>query len=1825
MKKTLLLFLLLPFFGFAQTTFSAGTYYINSTSSTTYLKSLSSAITELNKSGSSITGPVVFSLDESQSLSSQITINPIVGSSTANTLTIKPTDAVTNLTISGNIASGAVIALNGADNIIIDGNNNLKIYNTFNTTNSNTARLGIWLYNNSDNNIIQNLNIELNIAGLTTEASSTGVMAGSSTIGGNGNNINNTIQNVTFTKVKQAIVIKGQNLSNTGWKILNNKIESTDDNTKAYLGIYLLNTATYTITGNSLNGIKLPSGIGGSPTHSAIYLENANDGIISKNIISNIENLRGTYSGYGIYVSGNNPTISENTISNVNTNSTTTGAFGIRAEGNNTTLYNNKVSTIISSQAKSTAGIYTSGNNQLLYNNYVNNVASTGGGDAATQDGFGIYINSGATIKLYHNSVKLTTNQASGSSAALYLNSGSDFDIRNNIFVNTQTSGSLRFAIFSLEGDASKFTNINNNDYYSTQHIGCFGSYYTTSNRKTTLALWQSATGKDGASLNVNPLFTNSTLDLDTTDASNKTLAGTTTLLTTITSDIYNSARVKPYMGAYEIVSCLSPSITTQPTSPAAVCTGTGTQTITVAATGTGLTYVWKKDGTAVANGGVISGQGTNSLTLTSPTATNAGSYTVEITGACTPVVTSNAVTVTVNANNTFGAASSTPNVCINTAITAVTLTTVGATGISNSGVSGANGLPAGVSAAWASNQITISGTPTASGTFTYSIPLTGGCGSVNATGSITVNSQSTAPTGITGTTTICNGSSTTLTVAGGSLGTGATVQWFTGSCGGTSAGTGNSITVSPTTNTIYYVRYSGTCNTTTCANVTVNVTPTNTVTTASSTPNVCINTAITAVTLTSVGATGISNDGVSGANGLPAGVSATWASNQITISGTPTASGTFTYSIPLTGGCGSVNAAGTITVNPIVTPSVTITSTPSGTVCQGTNITFNAFVTNGGTTTTYKWYRNTTLITNQTGSAFNINDLENGDIVKVIITSNAACATTTTATSNEIQPSITMTDRGRTQGGGTICKGTATPLMKLVNYYGPGNVPYTETSKILYWEYSDDNNNTWTQIPGTANLNQYQPPETLTANRAYRAQAQTPGCNKLFAAIETTVIIKPLPTVTFTAQPGTETCKNTNVTYTTQASQFTYLWTVPGTVNVDYTIVSGSLATTSNTVTLKWLTAGSKTVTVNYKNSYSTNGSGVPNNDGCYATTPASAATTVTAPLSAPTQGTIVVPTCTVPTGSITLNSLAGSGTLAYQGPNSSTNSYTITGNSMTIPGLTPGDYTFSVSNSCGTVYSATITLQGANKWNGTAWSSGAEPTTDDILEFDSDYSLNKDINGCSCTVTNNAKVTIASGKTLNIINAVNVVSGSLTFENSASLVQKNNVTNTGNINYKRNITVRRLDLTYWSSPVTATPGFTMHDLSPNTLLDKYYTWVQATGWTVNLNGTLVMTQGKGYSIRAPQPYDTATPALYTGTFIGVPNNGNISYTPEAASWNLIGNPYPSALNANKLMNANANLGSLYFWTHNSSPTALPGETLYKYASADFAVYNLTGATASSTGGPVPSGYIGAGQAFFAKVSTGDPINFTNTMREIGTNQQFYKTTESSDTDVKSRVWLNFTNTQGAYKQVIIGYLNGATNYWDMNYDAATMNGNSYVDFYSINDSRKLTIQGRAMPFDNTETLPLGYKTTVAGDFTVAIDHVDGLFTDQAVYLEDKVTGKITDLRASNYTFTSEIGTFAERLVLRYTNKTLGTGDFDDLESTILVSVKDKVIKLTSSKESIKGVVIYDINGKLLYDNKKIDSTEFQLSNLQSSNQVLLVTVTLDNDFTTTKKIIFQ
>lgn len=126
---------------------------------------------------------------------------------------------------------------------------------------------------------------------------------------------------------------------------------------------------------------------------------------------------------------------------------------------------------------------------------------------------------------------------------------------------------------------------------------------------------------------------------------------------------------------------------------------------------------------------------------------------------------------------------------------------------------------------------------------------------------------------------------------------------------------------------------------------------------------------------------------------------------------------------------------------------------------------------------------------------------------------------------------------------------------------------------------------------------------------------------------------------------------------------------------------------------------------------------------------------------------------------------------------------------------------------------------------WNGTVlgWLDNIAPSVDSDIIFKGAYTASDNMVGCSCEVQSGA-VTIPSGKTLTLTNELKVTGGSLTFENTASLVQTNNVINSGVITYKRQTTpIGKFDYTYWSSPVDEQK---LINVSPNTLGDKFYSF---------------------------------------------------------------------------------------------------------------------------------------------------------------------------------------------------------------------------------------------------------------------------------------------------------------------------------------------------------------------------------------------------------------
>jgi hypothetical protein len=554
---------------------------------------------------------------------------------------------------------------------------------------------------------------------------------------------------------------------------------------------------------------------------------------------------------------------------------------------------------------------------------------------------------------------------------------------------------------------------------------------------------------------------------------------------------------------------------------------------------------------------------------------------------------------------------------------------------------------------------------------------------------------------------------------------------------------------------------------------------------------------------------------------------------------------------------------------------------------------------------------------------------------------------------------------------------------------------------------------------------------------------------------------------------------------------------------------------------------------------------------------------------------------------------------------------------------------------------------------WNGTVWNNGS-PTASSgqNVIFNGNYDSTSDLTACSCQVNSGFYVNINTGHTLILTNSLSVAdTGNILFKDKSSLVQTNDVTNMGAIEYERKISNNILptDYTYWSSPVV---GFKLGGVYPTSTSGLFYSYGVTSGvedWQPE-SSAKVMAKGIGYIINGAKP---GGPLYIPPTFIGVPNNGDIivpvEFTGAAeGTSNLLGNPYPSAIDADKFLAANAGVidGTLYFWTHNTALDLAGNITnpgpgwAYTYSLDDYASYNTTGGV-GITGNLVkgveqiankPSGKIAAGQGFFATSKAAGNVKFTNVMRiaggASGNNSQFFKTKnpkgKTADNVEKNRLWLNLTNTEGAFKQTLIGYITDATNDYDNLFDGQSFDANEFVDFYSVYQDKNLVIQGRALPFEETDEVQLGFRTTIDGTFTINIDQVDGVLTNQAVFIEDKLTNTIFDLKSGNYTFRTTPGTFNDRFVLRYNNKTLGAENFDSLANKVLVSNANKQIKINSFAETIDKVVIYDLLGRQVFQKTNVNNNELSIANLISNHQTLVVKTLLQNGNTFTDKIIY-
>ena len=438
---------------------------------------------------------------------------------------IKPSGGVR--TITSTAAAQGLITLNGADNVTIDGSLSGGTDRSLNLVGTNTAGTSNWVVGlisggpglGPINNTIKNTTIQ-NAA--KHETSST--LLNFCIYAGAGSNSSSDIDNLT---------------------IENNQIQRCTIGIQAF-GFTGAAMDDLVIRGNTIGGTAVADYIG----RYGIYSGSASNALITgntvRNVNMNIAAIAAANNATGIGLASNfvNSSVTRNNITNI----AYTGTSGYGGKGID-------------------VATGSSSSNLTIANNFISNIRGDGWSNLAGDSIVGMRIG-GTTggVNIWNNSINLGSgtfagNSSGTASAALGVISGaSALDIRNNILAsnldNTTASTDKTYAIATTATTNTLFAAIDNNDYYIVPVSGTTGGFVGLLNAldRATLANWQTASGSDAASKDVNPNFVSAT-DLHLSDPTNAVVSGGTSLAG-VTVDYDNDPRPasNPDIGADEIV-----------------------------------------------------------------------------------------------------------------------------------------------------------------------------------------------------------------------------------------------------------------------------------------------------------------------------------------------------------------------------------------------------------------------------------------------------------------------------------------------------------------------------------------------------------------------------------------------------------------------------------------------------------------------------------------------------------------------------------------------------------------------------------------------------------------------------------------------------------------------------------------------------------------------------------------------------------------------------------------------------------------------------------------------------------------------------------------------------------------------------------------------------------------------------------------------------------------------------------------------------------------------------------------------------------------------
>lgn len=472
----------------------------------------------------------------------------------------------------------------------------------------------------------------------------------------------------------------------------------------------------------------------------------------------------------------------------------------------------------------------------------------------------------------------------------------------------------------------------------------------------------------------------------------------------------------------------------------------------------------------------------------------------------------------------------------------------------------------------------------------------------------------------------------------------------------------------------------------------------------------------------------------------------------------------------------------------------------------------------------------------------------------------------------------------------------------------------------------------------------------------------------------------------------------------------------------------------------------------------------------------------------------------------------------------------------------------------------------------------------------------------------------------------------GTIDLEGESQLIQSDrsdfDVTSTGTLERDQQGYSNTYLYNYWSSPVapTSNSNYTLPDIMSNVgfltsgyngtaspvRIADYWIWKYANRQSDNyslwqhVRSTGSLTVGEGFTMKGP---GTATPDQ-NYIMLGQPNNGDFSLPISVDNAYLVGNPYPSALDADQFILDNISTvdggtnttnvinGALYFWDHFS----INSHYLSDYQGG-YAIYTLLGGTIAistdsrinatyASGTKLPERFIAVGQGFFVSAVddggltgltqpiVGGNILFKNSQRTFqkeivsGSNSGSVflknggesKATAKNNIDTREKIRLMFDSPDGYHRQLLVGVDQKTSKNFDLGYDAVLIEDNREDMYWSLDDS-KLIIQA-IDNFNLEQNIPFIMKIAKTGNAVVRIDNMENIDDNKNIYIHDIELNTYHNLRDSDYNVVLTPGIYNDRFEITFSNNaSLNSEDFENLEIEVYFSNEKESIIVNNPK----------------------------------------------------------